>query len=158
MTPVFTLLNSLGDNEALQGLYNEHFGFSVGDDNFWADYNSSPIFPVSEQPESDNFYITYNYRDFFPDGTWWHLNTEVQLNVSSNNIKLMENVFSEIRKSYSDYEYAAQRLNNYSRANMSEAPLANWIQYKDGHPYKPSSQENGVMNRICVIRLNSSVC
>jgi hypothetical protein len=158
MTPVFTLLNSLGDNEVLQGLYNDHFGFSVGDVEFWADYDSSPVFPVSEQPESDNFYITYNYRDFFPDGTWWHLNTEIQITLYCNNIKLMENVFAEVRKSYSDYEYAAQRLNTYSRLNMSEAPSVNWIQYKDGQPYKSNRQENGVMSRTSVIRLNSSVC
>jgi hypothetical protein len=158
MTPVFTLLNAIGSSTVLQELHNEHFGLSAGDAEFWSDYNSSPVFPVSEQPESNNFYITYNYKDSMPFETWWHLNTEVQLTVSTNNIKLMENVFAELRKSYSDYEYAAARLNLHSRLNMTEAPSINWIQYKEGQPYNPSSQENGVIRRIAIIRLNSVVC
>lgn len=156
--PALKVVKFLGDSTALQDLYNNHFGYTSGDPLFWEDYASSPIFPVNEQPESDKFYILYNFADSMPSGEWWHLDTTLMVYVASNNINLLGEFGVELIKLIGDYEFAADRINQWAADNNVEGPHVNYMGYGMSDPITPQEQENGVYSRLFELTLNSVVC
>lgn len=157
-TPAFKIIKYIADLTDLQDLHNDHFGLSVGDDGYWEDFASSPIYPVSEQPESDKFYITYNFADDFDFGTWWHLDTSMVLYVFVNDLMLISDVTDTLRSELSDVNYAADRINQWGVDNNIEGPMINWTTYLGAEAIAPQEQENGVYGRSIELLVNSTVC
>ena len=156
--PAVKVMKYIGDLTTLQDLYNNHFGYTVSDTAYWADYASSPIFPVNEQPESDKFYIIYNFADSMPRGEWWHVDTTLMMYVVANDIALLGEFGVELVKELGDYEFAAGRINQWSADNNVEGPHINYIGYGVSDPISPQEQENGVYSRLFELRVNSVVC
>lgn len=155
---IFHLMKYIGNNSDLQSLYNTHFGLQAGDAGYWSDYTDSPIFPVNEEPEADDFYIVYNYRDMFDDEAWWHLTTDARLTINCNNVKLVEEVSKQLRVMFKDYEFAAQRMNKWMGQAGLQDYIVNWTKYQTGQLVQPREQENGIHQRTLRIIVNATEC
>lgn len=158
MSAVYSLINYLGSLEELRDVFNGNFNFSIGDAEYWEDYATSPIFPVSEQPESDNFYILYNFSESHEQDSWWHVEASMSIYVASNKVHVIEEASSIIRKALSDYEFAASRVNAWaSGESLTYSPI-NWIRFLSAGPIMSESQENGVYGRVINIQFNYTDC
>lgn len=155
---IFHTMKYIGNDSELQSLYNTHFGLSAGDAGFWSDYASSPVFPINEEPESEDFYVVYNYRDTFEPNAWWHLTTDVRLTINSNNVKLIEDVSKRLREIFKDYEFAARRMNTWLGGEGLQDYIVNWTRYHSGQLVKAREQEDGIHQRDIRILVNATEC
>ena len=158
MSAVFGLAQYIASLEELQALHNDHFGYVSGDTLFWSDYSNSPIFPIDEQPESDNFYMLYNFAESHKKEVWWHVDTVFSLYVASNNVKLIADATRVIRKAVGDYHYATKRIMDWAVVNSIDMQPLNWIRFDDADMIIPQEQENGIKGRILTIRFNYTDC
>lgn len=155
---VFGLMNYIGSIQGLQDAYNTHFNLSPGDDTHWSDYSDSPIFPVNEQPESDKFYILYNFAEGHPPNGWWNVEYTVAMKVHTNNIKLLNDVTKILRQELGDYNFAAERVGNWMAANNVDSQPVNYIRYNGSDFVDAQEQENGVYSVILTFNLNVVDC
>lgn len=158
MSAVFGLMHYLGDLEELRDLYNNHYGLNVGDTGHWLDYYSSPIFPVQEQPESDDFYILYNFAESHMPEKWWYVDATLSIYVASNSIELISNISRVIRRELGEYEGSVRRVMSWASANSVDMPSLNWIRYANSDSIMSQSQENGVYGQIITLNLNYVDC
>lgn len=155
---IFHTMKYIGNDSELQTIYNTHFGYTSGDPLYWSDYASSPIFPIDEQPEADDFYVLYNYRETFADNAWWHLTTDIRLTINVNDVGVIELFSKRLRDIFKDYEFAAKRMNTWLGQNSLQDYIVNWTMYHSGGIIEGREQENGIHSRDVRILINSTEC
>lgn len=135
--------------------YNTFFGLSSGDAAYWGDWDSSPVFPWGEQPESDRFYIVYQSREQGHESRFWETKVYIDYFVYSTNIKLIEDTIKAMMKTAGQNEYSVIEFDKWALAN-NESIDGFTIQdmYFDmSTDTRPQEQEAGVFGkavRFCV--------
>lgn len=135
--------------------HNDHYSLTSGDPGYWDSWDSSPVFPWSEQPESDKFYIVYNNREKHHPSHFWEHKVYIDYFVRSNNVKLIEKTISEMVKMAGRNEYSVTDFDKWLMQNNTtiEGYTVQDMYAELTSDVTPPEQENGVFGkavRLCV--------
>ena len=135
--------------------HNTHYSLTSGDAGYWDSWDSSPIFPWGEQPESDRFYILYSTKERGHDYHFWETKVYIDYFIYGNNVKLIDDTVSAMRKKAGKNEISVREFDTWMLNNgmTIDGYTVQDMYFDMTTDTVPQEQENGVFGkgvRFCV--------